>query len=837
MTDTRRDGGDALRQTGRLVIADLIVDLDQLSVMREGRPLPLPGLSFDLLVALARAAPRVMTHDELLDAVWRGVVVSPETVSQRVKLLRDALGDDAREPRYVAGVRGRGYRLVAPVEWLPTIAEARAPTVSTSAPAVTVGPNSHVQPRSPAEPSEAASSDPGGTSSPNAAHAPDGARAPPASARQSPRRVGLMLAGIALVAGIVVAIVSVRPPRGIESARTAVDVVAVSGRTVAVLPFQNLSPEPSDAYVGLGVAETVLNRLATARSLQVVARSSSFAFEEPNVDAREIGRKLGARYLVQGGVQRAGERLRVTASIVDAESGRQLHSVALDRAMADLFALQDDVAAQLAAALDATLAPSTKGPANPAAHLAYLQGLAALGRWRVEEVERSIELFRRAQSLDPTFALALVGEATARIRAAMLRGEDVAALERPVLPLVERALALDPRAADAYVARAHLRPLPADAERDLRRAISLAPSAAEGYFALGELLANDPARLAEALDLFARAVALDPLRPRYRYVQAIYAWTQHHDEALLEKRLVEIVAIDPDFAPALTRLALQVGSARGRYAEAVEFAERAFAKDPRSSTSRARLIEFYLALEETGAAASVVAPETPSIAFAAVMALIDGDAAAVERLLATPGAGRPPQDDSVVRGRWNVTGAIAWLLARDVVTTKRKDWNRALEDARILWKDACEESNCAQFVLASVLEAEIGRLEIAAGRVEEGRDRLERLLRRVAPSSPDRLVWHSGGRLVAALASAALGRSDDALDALAESWATGQPPVTSLLLAHWRGFDALRDQPKFRRLLEEVRGHVAAQRAELDRLRTAGKVPARGPPVRPRRAS
>jgi len=100
---------------GRFTLADLTVDLGRHAVTRQGAEVPLPRLSFELLVALARAAPDVVSSDALLERVWKGLVVGPETITQRVKLLRDAIGDDPRAPRYIQSVRGRGYRLLPEV--------------------------------------------------------------------------------------------------------------------------------------------------------------------------------------------------------------------------------------------------------------------------------------------------------------------------------------------------------------------------------------------------------------------------------------------------------------------------------------------------------------------------------------------------------------------------------------------------------------------------------------------------------------------------------------------------------------------------------------------------
>jgi DNA-binding winged helix-turn-helix (wHTH) protein len=108
-------------------VDDLLIDLGQWRVTRAGRDIALPHLSFELLVALARSAPNVVTVEKLAERVWPGLTITPETVSHRVKLVRDALGDDSRAPRYIAGIRGRGYRIVAPVQPLADAGGAGAP--------------------------------------------------------------------------------------------------------------------------------------------------------------------------------------------------------------------------------------------------------------------------------------------------------------------------------------------------------------------------------------------------------------------------------------------------------------------------------------------------------------------------------------------------------------------------------------------------------------------------------------------------------------------------------------------------------------------------------------
>ncbi len=207
----------------------------------------------------------------------------------------------------------------------------------------------------------------------------------------------------------------------------AVTVVGLPPRTVAVLPFENLSPDPANEYLALGMAEMVLNRLASVSELVVIARSSSFKAAEASADALETGKKLNARYLVEGGVQREGDKLRVTARLIDAQSGAQLQALHFDRMLADIFSIQDEIAEKVAGALEASLsnaaAVETRGArsANLNAYLAYLQGRALLAKYTVGGFEAAEKQFERAIALDPNFAAAYVGLADAQMFAAWRR--------------------------------------------------------------------------------------------------------------------------------------------------------------------------------------------------------------------------------------------------------------------------------------------------------------------------------------------------------------------------------------------------------------------------------
>ncbi|HEU4692382.1 MAG TPA: winged helix-turn-helix domain-containing protein, partial [Vicinamibacterales bacterium] len=356
-------------------VADLTVDLGRITVLRDGQPLPVTGLSFDLLVALIDASPRVVSQDELMDRVWKGLVVGPETVSQRVKLLRDALGDDPRHPRYVAGVRGRGYRL------LPEVARADAVLAQ-------------------------ASSVP-----------------PPATiATARPRwQVAALAAGVAVIVGVGAWVLLGREQATVPATETAA--TAPPARSVAVLAFENRGGAPGTDVFAEGIPETVLYQLARFPGLTVISRGSSFAFQGQPTDLRDIGRRLNVRYLLEGSVQTAGTRLRVTSSLVDTQSGASVWSMQFDRAASDVFAVQDEIAFEVARAMQLTLEAGPEAVASLRqgatssyeAYLAFLRGRALLASSRVGDLPVAAESLAAAIRHDPNFASAYVLLARARV--------------------------------------------------------------------------------------------------------------------------------------------------------------------------------------------------------------------------------------------------------------------------------------------------------------------------------------------------------------------------------------------------------------------------------------
>jgi len=266
--------------------------------------------------------------------------------------------------------------------------------------------------------------------------------------------------------------------------------------SIAVLPFANMSGDPDNEYFSDGVTEEIINALNKARGLNVVSRRSAFAYKGVELDVREIGRKLGARNLLEGSVRRSGNRLRVTAELVDVATGYHLWSERFDSDMSDIFAIQDEIAANIVKALKVVLTPREEitirasRSKNVRAYEYYLRGRQLYHTFRRLEYERAEDYFRRAIALDPEYALAYAGLAeTASIRHLNFHGE-VEAMELAD-SASRRAVELEPDLASAHAARGlalFVQDRVDEAERELKLAMELDPKLFDAPYYYGRLL-------------------------------------------------------------------------------------------------------------------------------------------------------------------------------------------------------------------------------------------------------------------------------------------------------------------------------------------------------------
>ena len=292
--------------------------------------------------------------------------------------------------------------------------------------------------------------------------------------------------------------------------------------SVAVLPFENLSGQPDDAYFSDGISDELITGLARFRTLFVIARNSSFSFRDRSIDLGEIGRRLGVTYLVQGSVRRGGHRIRITAQLVEARTGAQLWGERYDRPLDDLLTVQDEVAQTIAATLfgrieDATLKKALHQQTdNPAAYDLVLRGLAHFRGYGDDDNRRACEMFERAVALDPQYALAHAYLAFVQVALADYAYASSAVLEAS-FERAAHAVDLDPQESRCHrmLGRIWLfRRKHEAAERQLQRALELNPNDADGMQQMGYLLALR-GRCEEALEWMTAARRLNPYHPTW----------------------------------------------------------------------------------------------------------------------------------------------------------------------------------------------------------------------------------------------------------------------------------------------------------------------------------
>jgi len=357
-------------------------------------------------------------------------------------------------------------------------------------------------------------------------------------------------------------------------------------RSIAVLPFVNMSGERANEYFSDGLAETTLDMLAQVPDLKVIARTSSFAFKDKRADMREIGRALDAAHLLEGSVQKAGEQVRVTAQLIRVSDGSHLWSKRFDRRLSDVFAIQDEIATEVVKAIQGVLPAAQqarlvrKRTDNVAAYDEYLKGIALLPARKPPEMRRALAHFERAIALDPSYARA---HAMAGTAASLLRtyGDDSDATARMIPRYIDRALELAPDLGEAWTARGAQLQNARDfvnAEAAFRKGVALAPGYATAYQWLGEFYQDELGEMAKALPLLERATQLDPLSPivQKEYAAGLAA-VQRVEDA--ERVLRRVLREHPDSAVGHEKLAL-LRAQRGDMVGALRAIDEAIRLDP-----------------------------------------------------------------------------------------------------------------------------------------------------------------------------------------------------------------------------------------------------------------
>jgi adenylate cyclase len=347
--------------------------------------------------------------------------------------------------------------------------------------------------------------------------------------------------------------------------------------SVAVLPFTNLSQDPAQEYFSDGVTEDLITGLSKVSGLFVIARNSSFTYKGKPVKVGDVGRDLGVRYVLEGGVQRSGSRVRITAQLVDAATGYHIWAERYDREASDIFAVQDEVTQQIVRAMAVRLTEGERGRLGRVptgvleAYDLVLRGHEERNRTTREGNAEARRLFQKAIDLDPGYAAAYLGLSWTYLQGwQLLWSTDRESLER-ARALAEKASALnDNLVGTCHVLgqvylwmRQHDRAI-----EQAERGVALAPNDADGYETLAEILGWS-GRAAESIVLIRRAMRLNP------HFEFYYLWTLGHGYYLTERRqealdtFAKLLQANPNFFPAYALRAV-LFSELGRMHEARE---------------------------------------------------------------------------------------------------------------------------------------------------------------------------------------------------------------------------------------------------------------------------
>jgi TolB-like protein/DNA-binding winged helix-turn-helix (wHTH) protein len=452
-------------------------------LIADGTPISLEPKALRLLLYLIQNRGRLVRKQELLNAVWADTAVTESALTRSVGLLRKTLDDDSREPRFIETVPTAGYRFIAHVD----ITEATEPTtVQTSMPP---GP---------------------------------GLQTPRSSRRRTLIRFAAILAACLATLALAWSLVT--------------HLRATPIRSLAVLPLDNLSGDPGQEYFADGMTDELITELARIPNLRVVSRTSVMASKGSRSPLPYIARQLGVDAIVEGSIVRSGDRIRITAQLIDARTDRHLWAQSFEGPASDVLSLQDGVAQQIAAQARLVLAaPSPRAPVNPAAHDAYLRGRYFFNK---QDFSHSLESFQQAIALDPGYASAQAGYASALDAATTYNIATPEQLMPKAITAAERAIQLDPQNGEAYTALGSVQTIYswdwAAAEQNLIRGISLNPSDSIAEFKYAVYL-DAIGRPQDAVTHMRRALQLDPISflVNRRLGVALY-YDRQYDAALVQ---------------------------------------------------------------------------------------------------------------------------------------------------------------------------------------------------------------------------------------------------------------------------------------------------------------
>jgi TolB-like protein/DNA-binding winged helix-turn-helix (wHTH) protein len=501
-----------------------------LEILRRGEAeIHLAKRPYEVLLFLIENRERIVNRDELLDRFWNGHEVYDDALRKCVGAIRKSLDDTEKSPRFIATRRGSGYRFIAPVVEEDRIAvtngngHARLPDG---------GPNGHGADQMP---------DTGGAKVHTA----------PQLHLSAYRKWPFYLAASALALTSIALIWFFGLWQGNRSGNSLE--ASAARHSIAILPLRNLTGDASNDYLSNGISESLINELSRIDSLKVISRSSSFQFKDQDVSAQEIGERLGVETILEGGLRRSGDELRVDVRLVDTKDGSVMWAIdSRQTKFADILTIQDGITCQIISELKVRLcgevAPSAVYTQNVDAYQLYLKGSYFRNLITTDNLEKARGYFEDALRVDPDYAPSHEGLATVY----MLMEFNSAVPPGTAAPKAEfhaqKALNLDADLAGAYLV---LGAVKTSRNYDLqtrenyyRQAILKNPNFRTAHLWLANNLTAE-GRFEEAEREILRAQELDPLSPGVRMnLTELYYYWRKPDRSIEQARLM--VAVDPD---------------------------------------------------------------------------------------------------------------------------------------------------------------------------------------------------------------------------------------------------------------------------------------------------
>ena len=518
-------------------LGDLLIEPVRCAILTAQGEVRVEPKVMDVLILMVAHAGQVVTRDEFNNTVWNGTFVTDEVLSRCIYRLRQTLGDNSREPQFIETVSKRGYRLIAPVRKITTVVDAEA------------------------------------------VPAPSELRETSIRQRLIPgaERHGLAIAKwkhlywIVPAAAVCIFVVvylfhfagMLQPEQvpglyteSTKDAAAAYSKAPEAKNSIAVLPFANMSGNPENDYFCDGISEELIGLLAKVAPLKVVARTSSFEFKDKGTDVRRVAELLGVDNVLEGSVRLVGNRIRVSAQLIDASTGYHLWAETFDTQFEDVFAVQDQIAGAIVRALRVSLdtgdgvtsfTDRTAPTANMTAYRLYLQGLYHWKRRGEPAIRKSIDLFKAAIEHDPAFAYPYQALSTAYLVLPFYSRESRTDAFEQAEVAAQKALELDPSLGQAQAVLAFISLKRWDwtiANQRFQHALSVAPNDPTTHQWYSEFLSYVgyiDASVTEAL----RARELDPVSPVINdRLGVTYLWSAEYELATEQFRIATELGID-----------------------------------------------------------------------------------------------------------------------------------------------------------------------------------------------------------------------------------------------------------------------------------------------------